>query len=352
MLFCVRIGLMIPQEKNAAVYRALREAFDASDFDEIHDMTGRGANPVFRIVVRGTPYLLRINLRAGDVARHYTCMKLAAEAGLAPRVWYTSVEDRLAITDFIKAVPFPRKEAMVKMPATLRTLHALPRFGEVPHHLNTSCMFLMNKGPALDGFLERVQSANIAPKSESDEFFARFAQLAASYPHDPAQMVSSHNDLYKPDNILFDGDRVWLVDWEAAFLNDRYADLAVVANLLVNDDAEQAIYLREYFGEAPDEYQLARFYLAQQIAHAFYAMGFLLFGSAGAPIDWTESAPAYLEFHRRFWAGEVDMRDKAMMIAYGRVHWERFLADTGESRFDEALRIVADRHRHPAAAVQ
>jgi thiamine kinase-like enzyme len=30
--------------------------------------------------------------------------------------------------------------------------------------------------------------------------------------------------------INFDGERAWLVDWEAAFLNDRYFDLDVVAN--------------------------------------------------------------------------------------------------------------------------
>lgn len=35
----------------------------------------------------------------------------------------------------------------------------------------------------------------------------------------------------KPENILFDGVRSRLVDWEAASLNDRYTDLAVVANL-------------------------------------------------------------------------------------------------------------------------
>src|SRR5262249_9159598 len=68
--------------------------------------------------------------------------------------------------------------------------------------------------------------------------------------HDP-DMVSSHNDLFKPDNILFDGQRVWLVDWEAAFRNDRYADLAVVANLVVANEAEERVYLREYSEHRP-----------------------------------------------------------------------------------------------------
>jgi len=70
-------------------------------------------------------------------------------------------------------------------------------------------------------------------------------------------MVSSHNHLFKPDNILFDGLRVWLVDCEAAFRNDRYADLAVVANLVVASEAEERVYLQEYLGEPPDACQLA-----------------------------------------------------------------------------------------------
>jgi thiamine kinase-like enzyme len=156
-------------------------------------------------------------------------MKAAAEAGLAPHVWYTSVEDRISITDFVEVAHFPVTDALIRIPAALRTLHALPRFPGVPVHINTSCMFLMNKGAAVDGFFQQFRAANVLPKDETEELFAHHAQLAEVYPrHDP-DMMPSHNDLFKPDNILFDGHRVWLVDWEAAFLNDQYADLAVVS---------------------------------------------------------------------------------------------------------------------------
>ena len=105
-------------------------------------------------------------------------------------------------------------------------------------------------------------------------------------------MVSCHNDFFKPDNILFDGDRVWLVDWEAAFRNDRYAELAVVANLLVSSDEEERTYLQSYFGQPADEYQRARFFLMQQVAHIFYGLVFLLQGSPGVPVDLSAQAPS------------------------------------------------------------
>ena len=338
---------MIPQEKSAAVTRGLLEAFGVTEFDEIRMMTkGNATSLVFRIVVRGSPFLLKITMRTDDPTRHYACMKAAAEAGLAPHVWYTNVEDKICITDFVEAAPFPVADALLRIPAALRKLHALPPFPGVPNRINTSYMFLINKGAAVDGFIQTFQAANILPKSESEELFARYAQVAAVYPHHDPDMVSSHNDFFKPDNILFDGHRVWLVDWEAAFLNDRYADLAVAANLVVTNEEEETVYLREYFGETPDRYQLARFFLAQQAAHIFYAMGFLLLGSSGKPIDWSETAPEFRDFHRRMWADEVNLKDKQMKIVYGRIHWEQLLRNVRKARFNEALRIVSDRHGH------
>ena len=335
---------MIPQEKSAAVTRGLREAFGVTEFEDISRIT-KGHNLVFRIIVRGSPYLLKIIMRAEDPTRHYTCMKAAAEAGLAPQVRYTNSEDKVSITDFVEAEPLSVSEALVRLPATLRTLHALPPFGRAP--FNTTCTFLLQKGPALDGFVQKFQAADILPKAESEEFFARYAEVAAVYPYDDAEMVSSHNDLFKPDNILFDGQRVWLVDWEAAFLNDRYADLAVVANQVVTNDAEERAYLQGYLGAAPDRYQMARFHLMQQMAHLFYTMAFLFQGPSGKPIDWIETVPEFRDFNRRIWAGEVNMRDNQMKIVYGRVHWERLLQNVRQARFNEALRIVADRHAIP-----
>jgi len=333
---------MIPQEKSAAVTRGLGEAFGVTEVEDIRMIKGLTSSLVFRVVVRGAAFLLKISTRTSDPARHYRCMKAAAEAGLAPRVWYTSAEDRVSIEDFVEAAPFPVAEALIRMPAALRTLHALPPFPNVPDHINTSCMFLINKGPALDGFLQKFQTANILPKAENEEFFARYAEVAAVYPHDDAEMVSSHNDLFKPDNILFDGQRVWLVDWEAAFRNDRYADLAVVANQVVTNDEEELVYLQEYFGAPPDAYQVARFHLMQQIAHLFYAMAFLHMGAMGKAIDWSGSVPEFRDFQRRLWAGEVDLRDKDVKAIYGRVHWERFRQNARQARYKEALRIVAD----------
>ncbi len=150
------------------------------------------------------------------------------------------------------------------MPATLRSLHSLPPFSKAMNY------------ETLGGFIRKFKDSNIMPAVETEEVFVRHAEVAEIYPRHQPDMVSSHSapDL-KPENILLDGHQVWVVDWEAAFLNDRYFDLAVVANFVVTNDAEEQIYLREYFGQPPGEYQLARFFLMRQIMHMFYAAIFL-----------------------------------------------------------------------------
>jgi hypothetical protein len=262
-------------------------------------------------------------------------MKAAAEAGLAPRIWHANLEDGIAISDFVEAAPFQATEALVQIPRVLRRLHALPPF---PKALNYVTMH--------NGFIWRLQAANLLPKNEIEEIFTRYAQVSAVYPRVDSDMVSCHNDL-KPDNILFDGHRVWLDDWKAAMVNDRYFDLAIVANFVVTNDAEERTYLQEYFGQPPDEYQLARFFLMRQVMHMLSAAVFLLLGSAGKPVNQIEKAPEFGYFHQRLWAGEVDLTDNDMKIVYGRVHWEQLLKNMRQARFGEALRIVSDRHASP-----
>ena len=337
---------MIPQEKAEAVSRGLRTAFGVSTFEEISRITrGHTSSLVVRIIVRGSPYLLKIITRQEDPTRHYASMKAAAQAGIAPPVWYADIEHKISITGFVEAEPLPISEALLRLPALLRRLHALPRFEKAP--FNTTCTYLLRKGAASDPFLERFRNTSQLPKAEIEEFFERLAQLAAIYPNDDdGAMAACHNDLFKPDNILFDGQLVWLVDWEAAFLNDRYADLAVVANQVVANDQEEFVYLQEYFGMASDEYQMARFHLMQQIAHLFYTMAFLTLGSQpDKAADWNAAVPDFREYHRRIWAGEVDLADKDVKIVYGRVHWERFLHNVRQPRYKEALRIVSHRQQ-------
>ena len=339
---------MIPEAKNAAVARALRETLGVSEFEDIRRLNTAKLTSahVFRIVVRGHPYLLRVITRTDantDPTRQFTCMKIAAEAGLAPRVLYTSIEDRVSLIDFLDARPLPAAETTVRLAVTLQALHALSSFQRLVNDYDTAPTFLLRPSALRDSFIQRFQAAKILPGGETQELFQLYARVAAVYALHDSDMVSSHNDL-KPENILFDGERVWLVDWEAAFLNDRYSDLAVMANFVVTNDAEEEVYLRAHFGEAAGEYRLSRFYLMRQVVHMFYAMAFMLLGSSGKPIELNAKTPSFRDFHNRIWAGEVSLAADEAKLQYARVHMNQLLQNIRAVRFHDALRLVSDRH--------
>jgi aminoglycoside phosphotransferase (APT) family kinase protein len=340
----LNLDSLIPESHQSAVARAIKQAFGRDTFEDIRILTA-GMSParIYRIVVDGHPYLLRVILNTaapsgpgqGDPTRHYTAMRAAAQFRLAPRVHYTSIEDGVSITDFIDAHPLPLDEAALYIPATLRAVHALPAFPRTVNYLD-----------AVDNFAHRFQAAKILPESDTAEFFAQYARVAAAYPRTESDLVSSHNDL-KPENVLFDGNRVWLVDWEAAFLNDRYFDLAVVANFVLAREADTEAYLHTYFGEAPGPYRRARFYLMRQITHMSYAAVFMLIGSRGKTLSPAPPPPDFRDFHNRIWSGEISLVPNAVKLQYAFTHMHQFLANTRSPHFEDALGIVAN---HPAPA--
>lgn len=142
------------------------------------------------------------------------------------------------------------------------------------------------------------------------EYFHHFAKIRQVYPHLEPDLVSSHNDL-NPNNILFDGDRLWAVDWEAAFANDRYVDLAIVTNNFVSDDDAEQVFLSTYFDGPASHYQRARFFLMRQVCHLFFAMAFLRFAAAHKPacamVDADMTAPRLKEFYLLFRTGKVSL---------------------------------------------
>ena len=129
----------------------------------------------------------------------------------------------------------------------------------------------------------------------------------------------------------------------SGFRNDRYVDLAVVANFVVTNDAEEESYLHTYFGEAASDYRRARFYLMRQLLHMFYPAALILFGLKGKAVQSKEKVPDFRDFHTRIWKGELSLATDEAKLQYARVHMKQNLADIGTARFQDALRLISGR---------
>lgn len=330
----------IPPSNRAAVDRALFAAFGTTELDAVVPLSGGLSGAlIFRIRVGGIAYLLRIEGTRDvfrDPARWYACMEIAAEALLAPRVRYADAEDGVTIMEFIQERSLSldyagtRTDLLVEMGQTLRALHAAPAFPPLVDYLD-----------GIDALVARFQGFGLLSSEASAELFGLQARLRGAYRTAPQDMVSSHNDL-NPRNILYDGARLWLVDWESSFLADRYVDLATLANVFASDAEEEAVLVRAYLGAGPDAAQGARLYLMRQVNHLFYAMIFLNGVGEERPSERLDGrrARSLAQIHQALGAGDFALESREGRIEYGLSRFDAALQGMRAPRFAQALALV------------
>jgi len=253
----------------AEAARALQSAFGVSEPDGIEPLSGglSGA-AVLKIRVGGAFYVMRLQGTDADGAANapwQRAMAIAAEAGVAPRVHFLD-DGGTSIVDFVEpraGAEFwhrDRAKVVADIGRLLARLHKAPAFPKTVDFVD-----------AAHGLANGVKAAGLAPQADMERWLESFAPLAAAYRSLTPQQVSSHNDV-NPRNIVHDGEHLWLVDWTAASVCDRYLDLASIGNFLARDPAHEAALLQGYFGAPATDAQRARLFLARQINHLCVAM--------------------------------------------------------------------------------
>ena len=333
----------IPEPRQKAVERALMGAFGTTELDAATPMTGglSGAG-LFRIRVGGISYVMRIEPpphNFGDPARGFVCMRIAAEAVLAPRVRYDDPADGVVIMDLVPerslALDYPGdgNPLIVELAQAIRILHATPPFPPLVDYMDGMQMVIG----------QQLQSGLFDPSIFQD-LMDRYGEVAAVYRTAAGDRVSSHNDL-NPGNVLYDGTRLWLVDWEASFLADRYVDLAAVASWFTRDAAQEDLLLSTYFGAVPTGEQQARFTVMRQINHVLYGM-IMLNGAAverpGVRLpDRDLSGPTLSELDRRLWTGDFGLQAWDDRVAYGKARLAEALIGMQTDTFKNAMTMLA-----------
>ena len=205
----------------------------------------------------GRRFLVRIG---GDIPEHnvlrsaeLAASRAAHAAGIAPAVRYA--EPGALTLDFIDARAFT--VADVRDPANLERLADLVRrcHRDVPRHF---------RGPApmfwvfqvLRDYAHRLRERRGGHGADLPRLQAAAERLEAAV--GPVEIVFGHNDLL-PANILDDGARLWLVDWEYAGFNGPLFDLGGLASNAGMDAEQSDALLGAYFGRAPDDHLRRRF---------------------------------------------------------------------------------------------
>jgi hypothetical protein len=324
--------MIIPASWAQPVRTALLETFGVEAADDVTPVSGgMSGAPVLRLVVGGKSYLLRLDPPVdgfGDPRHWHGCMKIAAGIGVAPPVRYAA--NGVSIVDFVEQdaqasyFAADRTAILTQLGGLLRSLHDGPAFPPLFDYLD-----------GMERLIGQVSAAGLMSPEELATPLARFARVTDAYRRLQPQRVSSHNDV-NPRNLVYDGRRLWMVDWTAAFLADRYIDLAAIGSFLAREDDTEAQFLAAYFGRPATEAERARMYLARQTNHMFYAMAMLSTTGGVRP----QIVRPLAELHDR-----LRMQGSLLDTPVGRAEYalarvEAMTADVDAPRFEEAVRLA------------
>jgi thiamine kinase-like enzyme len=205
-------------------------------------VAGGLSNLAWRVDLDGDSWFVRLGnpdaARLG-VDRRSECavLQAVAAAGIGPVVLACQPEAELLVTHFIGGSPWQAADAarpanLRRLAQQLRRLHALPP--------PAGCASVDFTRQALE--LEAVVAGNEAQLVRLREAAVlRIARLAAREPRE----VLCHNDLHHL-NIVDDGERLWLVDWEYAGRGDPLFDLAGFLAMHELDPAATAEFVGAY----------------------------------------------------------------------------------------------------------
>lgn len=311
----------IPTERIAAVEAALVKAFNTTDVTGITLLAGGlSGSAVYKIVTGGQPYVLKL-ITPNNAIAIPDSLTLAAAAGIAPPLRYEDKQQGIVISDFIDNKPvrgiFAPDTLAVELGRAIRTLHEIPYNGEGKDLFET-----------VDGMIEQFRKTNMLSGPLFDECFQYYGTIRSRYPRTASDKVFSHNDL-NPSNILCDGEKIWIIDWDVAALNDRYVDLANVANFFVQTKEQESALLHAYFNGAVDDYKMARFYVMRQVCRIIYSL--LMFQLA------LQQKPAGYE-HDQQMEGN-DLRAFGSLMALGKLSLAAYEGQFmyGKALFNEAV---------------
>lgn len=197
-------------------------------------------------------------------------MKNAAELGVAPAVYWASVDGREILMQFIEGGTLSTAEAtktdnIEKIAQTMAKVHSMSKN---PYNFNgggfkesmEDFYYLVHKGspvnPLLESAIAIIRSGDKALKSLG------------------SPSVTIHGDL-NPRNILAGTPKIYFIDWSEGMYTDPFHDLAYYSLLVSYGDKKEATLLKSYLKRVPSSKEMERFKLAKKMNLARLAMGAL-----------------------------------------------------------------------------
>jgi thiamine kinase-like enzyme len=189
--------------------------------------------------------------------RELMTARAAHAAGFGPEVRYA--EPGLMVSAFVGAKTFGAEDVAAER---RRVAELLRRFHtEMPAEISGAA-FLFWPFHVVRDYARTLKAGGSRMKPHLPGYLVLAEELEAAQV--PLPIVFGHNDLL-PTNILDDGDRLWLIDFEYAGFSTAMFDLAGATSNAGLSPEEVEDFLDAYFGGAPDP-TIRRSHAAMQCA--------------------------------------------------------------------------------------
>lgn len=221
-------------------------------------LSGGLSNEIWKVTDATGPHVVRLGadypFHHVSRAREAMSARAAHAAGFGPAVSYAG--PGVMVTDFVKARTWQEAD-MRDNPERVGQL--LAEFHQsMPAHI-TGAAFLFWPFHVIRDYAHTLKQTHHA--DDLPGFLALSAGMEAA--QIPLPVIFGHHDLL-PANILDDGARLWLIDYEYAGFGTALFDLAGAASNSGMTAQQAETLLSAYFGAAPDQ-DLLRAFDAMQV---------------------------------------------------------------------------------------
>jgi aminoglycoside phosphotransferase (APT) family kinase protein len=225
---------------------------------------GLSGAQVWAVTAETGAYVLRLSgsrRTPSEREQELLVLQRAAAAGIAPRVVHIDEAHGAVLSVRVQGPPLPaalgnpaqRESVLASIADQLRALLALDSAGVAPSDPHAAAHEAWQRARGRAGFPDWAL-----------ELEPIFAATGTALARDERRTLT-HNDV-NPGNLLWDGTRAWLVDWEVAGVTHPYFDLATLALFLrLEQDAALALVAR-HDGAPPDARSRATFHALRQLA--------------------------------------------------------------------------------------
>ncbi len=223
-------------------------------------LDGGITNRNYRVEFGGEPYVIRepgkdTHLLGIDRSAEWAASCAAARAGVGPPVRAMLENPPILVTAFLDGTAVSEED--LREPELLKSLAgALRQMHDSGEELSSE----FSSFRVVERYAQTAKEHGVEPPEAYHAAHKRAKAIEKALRGTDHEPVPCHNDLLA-GNLIRQGERIRIVDWEYAGMGDRYFDLG---NLAVNnglDDDGEAVLLEAYFGEPPDARRMASLHL-------------------------------------------------------------------------------------------